>query len=68
MSAFAIKLRLDSIYLDKVGFIGLFYGKPDIHGNAITVPMSENVMNRLKVGEQYTFVLAEDVGYKEVES
>lgn len=65
MSVFAIKLRLDRINRDEVGVTGLFYGKPDIHGNAITVPLSEDVASRLKVGKQYVFVLAEDVGYEE---
>jgi hypothetical protein len=55
-----VKLRLDSIRRDEVGWMATFYGKPDIHGNSFTIPISKEAADWLKVGKQYFFTIEED--------
>jgi hypothetical protein len=50
-----ILLRLDSIRNDGVGWQATFYGKPDIVGNSISVPASEDQARALTPGSQYLF-------------
>jgi hypothetical protein len=52
-----MQLRLDSINEDSVGFTATFFGKPDIKGNQITVPVSDETAASLVVGGQYLFYL-----------
>jgi hypothetical protein len=58
-SSLALLLRLDSVRNDGVGWTATFHGKPDTHGNSITVPVSAEQAAWLEPGEQYYFVLAE---------
>jgi hypothetical protein len=50
-----ILLRLDSVRNDGVGWQATFYGKPDIVGNSISVPVSEEQALALTPGQHYLF-------------
>lgn len=56
-----ILLRLDTVFRDSVGWMATFYGKPDIHGNTISIPVSRTDAHKLEktVGKQFLFELKE---------
>lgn len=51
-------LRLDRVTNDGVGWMATFFGKPDCHGNHLSVPISPEHAEELRPGKQYLFVLA----------
>jgi hypothetical protein len=50
-----LQLRLAVLARDPEGWTATFYGKPDVVGNSITVPVTEEQAAELVVGEQYLF-------------
>lgn len=61
----AMQLRLDSLRKDGVGWKATFYGKPDVVGNSLTVPISAEHAERLEVGGQVLFVEKTESGASE---
>jgi hypothetical protein len=57
LNLMSMRLRLDSVSKDAVGYVARFYGKPDIVGNSIAVPVSAEQARELgpAVGKDIVF-------------